>query len=143
MKEIVNVLKTVHSKKVEKTGAQNAFLKKREQIWSDISNGKFPDKYESYNGKTYTGAPRRTAIRCDFLLASKIALGAKYKKDRISDFAQKDLLFYVMRYRLNYPDNKGRKFYCCPKCSEKLLDCLNAGIFHYIDNNKWKIEAAI
>jgi hypothetical protein len=59
-------------------------------------------------------SPRRTAIRCDFLLASKMALGTKYAKDRISDLAQRELLFYVLRDREVLPNRTGKKFFCCP-----------------------------
>jgi hypothetical protein len=86
------------------------------------------------------GAPRKTAIRCDFLLASKIALGSIYKKDQISDFAQRDLLFSVLRDREVFPNRSGQNFYCCPKCTSKLYECVSSRVFRYIDNAKWKAE---
>lgn len=137
VKEIVEVINSTKLKKSEREFVQKSFIRKREQLWLAISKGKFPQEYESFNGKKYRGAPRRTAIRCDFLLANKIALGGKYYKDEISDLAQRDLLFFVMRYRLKHPQNYGKKFYCCPKCTEKLRDCLRAKVFRYIDNDEW------
>ncbi len=141
MKEIFNVLNnTANSPKADKLEARKIFLQIREGIWTDIMNGKFPKEYVSANGRKYTGAPLRTAIRSDFLLANKIALGSKYKKDRISDLAQRDLLFSVLRYRETFPGRQGDKFYCCPKCTERIYACLSAKVFHYIDNDKWKAE---
>jgi hypothetical protein len=92
----------------------------------------------SANGKRYVGAPRRTAVRCDFLLACKIALGPKYRRDRIADLAQRDLLFSVLRDRERFPHRTGYKFYCCPQCTAKLYECVSAKVFRYIDNAKWK-----
>jgi hypothetical protein len=138
MKEIVDVLNTADSPKGERLAAQQAFLARRIEIWNDIQEGNFPDTYASVGGKKFVGAPRRTAIRCDFLLASKIALGRNYVKDRISDLAQRDLLFSVLRDREVFPDRTGSKFYCCPKCTAKLYECVSAKVFRYIDNEKWK-----
>ena len=140
MKELTNVLATVHGSKAERLAARNAFLEKRHEIWEDIREGKFPATYTSANNEKFVGAPRRTAIRCDFLLASKIALGPKYSKDRISDFAQRELLFYVLRDRETFPHRTGKKFYCCPTCTAKLHECVSAKVFRYIDNAKWKAE---
>jgi hypothetical protein len=78
------------------------------------------------------------AVRCDFLLASKIALGPQYQKDRIADLAQRDLLFYVLRDREVFPNRTGKKFYCCPKCTSKLYECVTLNVFRYIDNAEWK-----
>ena len=88
--------------------------------------------------KKFVGAPRKTAIRCDFLLANKIALGKKYAADAICDLAQRDLLFRVLRDREVFPNRTGSKFYCCPKCTAKLYECVSAKVFRYIDNAKWK-----
>lgn len=140
MKEIVDVLDSEGRSKAERLAAQKLFLKKRSEIWKDIQDGRFPPSYVSTNKRTFVGAPRRTAIRCDFLLASKAALGPKYAKDRISDLAQRDLLFYVLRDREVFPHRTGKKFYCCPKCTSKLYECVSANIFRYIDNAKWKRE---
>jgi hypothetical protein len=74
------------------------------------------------------------------LRASKIALGRKYVGDPISDLAQRDLLFSVLRDREVFPDRTGSKFYCCPKCTAKLYECVSAKVFRYIDNEKWKAE---
>lgn len=126
--------------KAERLAAQKAFLEKRIEIWKDIQEGRFPAKYVSTNNRTFVGAPRRTAIRCDFLLASKAALGSMYAKDRISDLAQRELLFYVLRDREVFPHRTGKKFYCCPKCTSKLYECVSAKVFRYIDNTKWKME---
>jgi hypothetical protein len=138
MQEIADVLNTVDGPKTERLAAQRAFLARRTQIWNDIQDGNFPDTYTSVGGKKYAGAPRRTAIRCDFLLASKIALGRNYVKDRIADLAQRDLLFSVLRDREEFPGRTGSKFYCCPKCTAKLYECVSANVFRYIDNEKWK-----
>jgi hypothetical protein len=140
MKEIAAVLNTVKAPKLERSKAQKAFLRSRNQIWTSIQDGKFPDAYVSAGNKKYVGAPRRTAIRCEFLLASKIVLGPKYRKDKISDMAQRDLLFSVLRYREVFPNRSGNKFYCCPRCTAKLHECVSAKIFHYIDNAKWQAE---
>ena len=140
MKELVDVLAAEGGSKAERIAAQNSFLKKRSAIWKDIQEGRFPAKYISTNKGTFVGALRRTAIRCDFLLASKAALGPKYAKDRISDLAQRDLLFYVLRDREVFPNRTGKKFYCCPKCTSKLYECVSAKVFRYIDNTKWKTE---
>jgi hypothetical protein len=74
------------------------------------------------------------------LLASKIALGPKYRKDRIADLAQRELLFYVLRDREMFPNRTGKKFYCCPKCTSKLYECVRFKVFRYIDNAKWKAQ---
>ena len=140
MKELANVLAAEGGSKTERIAARTAFLKKRSEIFKDIQEGRFPSKYASAHGKTFVGAPRRTAIRCDFLLASKAALGPKYAKDRISDMAQRDLLFYVLRDREVFPHRTGKKFYCCPVCTSKLYECVSAKVFRYIDNAKWKAE---
>jgi hypothetical protein len=140
MKAIVDVLATAGGPRADRLAARSVFLQQREKIWRDIHDGRFPATYVSVNGRKYVGAPRRTAIRCDFLLASKIALGAKYARDHISDLAQRDLLFYVLRDREVFPDRIGKKFYCCPKCTSKLHECVTARVFRYIDNAKWKTE---
>ena len=140
MKELADVLVAVGGSKAERIAAQKAFLKKRCEIWKDIQEGRFPATYTSTNNRTFVGAPRRTAIRCDFLLASKAALGPKYARDRISDLAQRDLLFYVLRDREVFPKRTGKKFYCCPKCTSKLYECVSAKVFRYIDNANWKSE---
>jgi hypothetical protein len=140
MKAIADVLVTVGGHRSERLDAKRVFLQQRSDIWQDIRDGRFPNTYVSSNNRKYVGAPRRTAIRCDFLLASKIALGPKYAKDQIADFAQRDLLFYVLRDREVFPHRTGNKFYCCPKCTEKLYECVSAKVFRYIDNAKWKAE---
>src|SRR5262245_10220662 len=144
MKEIAEVLDTASGPKAERVAAQKAFLQKRAEIWEAIQEGRFPATYVSAGRKKFVGAPRRTAIRCDFLLASRIALGPKYQKDRIADLAQRDLLFYVLRDREVFPNRTGKKFYCCPKCTSKLHECVTLKVFRYIDNAKWKaaIESA-
>jgi hypothetical protein len=71
-------------------------------------------------------------------LANKIVLGAKYARDHIADLAQRDLLFYVLRDREVFPHRTGTKFYCCPRCTSKLLECVRAKVFRYVDNEKWK-----
>src|SRR5215471_12249088 len=138
MKEIAEVLKTPRGPRKAQVAARRAFLRRRHEIWNNIQDGRFPASYVSSNNKKYAGAPRRTAIRCDFLLASKIALGAKYRTDRIADRAQRDLLFSVLRDREMFPRRTGSKFYCCPKCTAKLYECVSANLFRYIDNAKWK-----
>jgi hypothetical protein len=143
MKELADVLATASGPKAERLAARRAFLQKRDAIWKHIQAGRFPATYTSTNGRKFVGAPRRTAIRCDFLLASKVALGAKYAKDRVADLAQRELLFYVLRDRERFPNRSGQKFYCCPQCTSKLYECVTARVFRYIDNAKWqaKIEA--
>jgi hypothetical protein len=140
MKEIAEVLATANGPRAERLAAQRTFLQRRSEIWRDIQEGRFPVTYVSANEKKFVGAPRRTAIRCDFLLASKIALGPKYQKDRIADLAQRDLLFYVLRDREVFPNRTGKKFYCCPRCTSKLYECVSFKIFRYIDNAKWKTQ---
>jgi len=140
MKEIVDVLATANGSRAEQLAARSAFLQKRAEIWEQIQDGRFPVAYVSADQKRFVGAPRRTAIRCDFLLASKIALGPKYHKDRIVDLAQRDLLFYVLRDREVFPNRAGKKFYCCPKCTSKLYECVSMKIFRYIDNARWKAQ---
>jgi hypothetical protein len=140
MQEIADVLTTTGGSRAERIAAQKAFLEKRGEIWRGIQEGTFPNAYFSKDNKKFVGAPRRTAIRCDFLLASKIALGSKYSKDHISDCAQRDLLFYVLRDREAFPNRTGKKFYCCPTCTSKLHECVSAKVFRYIDNAKWKAE---
>jgi hypothetical protein len=60
-----------------------------------------------------------------------------------TDQAQRELLFYVLRDREVFPHRTGNKFYCCPKCTSKLYECVTFKVFRYIDNAKWKaaIEA--
>lgn len=140
MTELADVLAANDGSRADRLAAQAAFLRRRSEIWHDIYEGRFPEAYTSANGTRYSGAPLRTAIRCDFLLASKLALGPKYAKDRLADQAQRDLLFYVMRDRERFPERTGKKFYCCPKCTSKLYECVSAKVFRYIDNAKWKAE---
>jgi hypothetical protein len=140
MKEITDVLATAKGPKAERLAAQRAFLQKRNEIWKDIQEGRFPVSYFSADHRKFVGAPRRTAIRCDFLLASKIVLGRRYKKDRIADLAQRDLLFYVLRDREVFSNRTGKKFYCCPKCTSKLYECVSFKLFRYIDNSNWKAQ---
>ena len=140
MKELTDVMASMSGSRAERIAAQKAFLKKREAIWNDIHDGRFPATYVSSDNRKFAGAPRRTAIRCDFLLASKAALGPRYAKDRISGLAQRDLLFYVLRDREVFPHRTGMKFYCCPKCTSKLYECVTAKVFRYIDNAKWQAE---
>src|SRR5262245_21397158 len=140
MKEIADVLATASGPRAERLAAQRTFLRKRDMIWKAIQEGRFPATYATADRKKFVGAPRRTAIRCDFLLANKIALGSKYRRDRIADFAQRDLLFYVLREREMFPERTGEKFYCCPKCTSKLYECVRSNVFRYIDNAKWKAE---
>ena len=140
MKEIVDVLATANGPREERLAAQRIFLQRRAELWKQIQDGKFPVSYVSADRKKFVGAPRRTAIRCDFLLASKIALGPKYQKVRIADQAQRELLFYVLRDREVFPNRTGKKFYCCPKCTSKLYECVSFKIFRYIDNEKWKAQ---
>ena len=138
MKEIADVLNAAGGSRTERLAAQRAFLKRRIEIWQDIQEGRFPASYISSDNKKYVGAPRKTAIRCDFLVASKLALGTKYKSDRISDLAQRDLLFSILRDRETFPNRSGTRFYCCPRCTGKLYECVSAKVFRYIDNAKWK-----
>ena len=140
MHEVAEVLASANGPKAAKLAAKRAFLEKREEIWRDIQEGRFPTTYVSANRKRFVGAPRRTAVRCDFLLASKLVLGPKYRGDRLADLAQRDLLFYVLRDRERFPDRTGSKFYCCPQCTAKLYECVSAKVFRYIDNAKWKAE---
>jgi hypothetical protein len=141
MHEIADVLASANAPKAAQLAAKQAFLRKREEIWHRIQEGSFPATYVAADGKRVVGAPRRTAVRCDFLLANKMALGPKYRGDRIADLAQRDLLFYVLRDRERFPSRTGNKFYCCPRCTSKLLECVSANVFRYIDNAKW--QAAI
>lgn len=140
MKEIVDVLDSAGASRAQRLAAREAFLRKRGGIWEDIREGRFPSSYVSADRKKYVGAPRRTAIRCDFLLANKIALGAKYRTDRIADQAQRDLLFYVLRDREAFPERTGKKFYCCPSCTSKLYECVQARLFRYVDNARWQAQ---
>jgi hypothetical protein len=140
MREIADVLNAAGKSKTERLAARQAFLERRGEIWEDIQDGRFPAAYTSSGNRKFAGAPRKTAIRCDFLLASKIALGPTYKKDRISDLAQRDLLFSVLRDREVFPNRSGQRFYCCPKCTAKLYECVSSNVFRYIDNAKWKAE---
>ncbi len=140
MKEIADVLNTVGGPRADHAAAKRAFLARRGEMWSHIQDGNFPNTYASVVGEKFAGAPGRTAIRCDFLVASKIALGRDYARDRISDLAQRDLLFIVLRDREVFPERTGSKFYCCPKCTAKLYACVCAKVFRYIDNAKWKAE---
>lgn len=140
MKELAAVLKTAKGPHAERLAARRAFLKKRRQIWQAIQEGRFPVTYSSADNTTFRGAPRRTAIRCDFLLASKVTLGPRYARDPIADLAQRELLFYVLRDREVFPDRTGKKFYCCPQCTAKLYECVRARVFRYIDNAKWQAD---
>jgi hypothetical protein len=140
MKELAAVLAAVEGSKAQRLAARKVFLAKRSEIWRDIQEGRFPTTYTSTDNRKFAGAPRRTAIRCDFLLASKAALGSEYAKDRISGQAERELLFYVLRDREVFPSRTGTKFYCCSKCTSKLYECVSAKVFRYIDNAKWKAE---
>ena len=139
MKALTDLLVSLNGSAAERTAAQKVFLKQRAAIWEDIRDGRFPATYTS-NDRKFSGAPGRTAIRCDFLLANKAVLGSHYARDRISDMAQRDLLFYVLRDREVFPMRTGNKFYCCPQCTSKLHECVSAKVFRYIDNAKWKAE---
>lgn len=140
MKELADVLAAEGGSSAVRLAARKAFLQRRGEIWIDIYEGRFPASYTSADGKRFVGAPRRTAVRCDFLLASKAALGPKYARDRLADLAQRELLFHVLRYREVFPGRTGKKFYCCPKCTSKLYECVTAKVFRYVDNAKWKAE---
>jgi hypothetical protein len=140
MVEIADVIATAGGPRAERLAAQKAFLRKRAEIWKAIQEGRFPASYVSADRKTFVGAPRRTAIRCDFVLANKIALGSRYRSDRIADLAQRDLLFYVLRDREMLPKRTGKRFYCCAKCTSKVYECVRANVFRYVDNAKWKAE---
>lgn len=139
LQAIVDVLVTENAASDIRNAARRAFLKSRDSIWNEIRDGNFPKSYESVGKRKFTGASARTAIRCDFLMACKIVLGAKYRSDRIADFAQRDLLFFVLRDRETFPRRTGEKFYCCPKCTSKLYECVSRKVFRYIDNLKWKV----
>ena len=138
MKTLTDLLDSTQGTRSERLAARDAFLREREDIWKGIQEGKFPSSYTSAGGRKFSRAPAKTAIRCDFLLASKIALGPKYRTDRIADQAQRNLLFYVLRDREMFPQRTAGKFYCCPKCTSKLHECVTAKVFRYIDNAKWK-----
>lgn len=138
MKEITNVLNGATAPATDRLKARKDFLKKRTELWERIRDGRFPAVYLSSDGRKFVGAPRKTAIRCDFLLASKMVLGSKFTKDKVADAAQRDLLFRVLRYREIFPGRVGRKFYCCPRCTAKLHECVSSRVFRYIDNAKWK-----
>ena len=138
MKELSELMAVLRAPKAARGAAERAFLAKRAAIWENIRDGKYPAAYTSSENRKFVGAPRRTAIRCDFLLASKVALGSKYARDGIADMAQRDLLFSVLRDREVFPHRTGRKFYCCPACTSKLYECVSAKVFRYIDNAKWK-----
>lgn len=140
MKEMAAVLDSVGQAKAVRDAAKRAFLLRRAEIWQAISEGRLPSTYTSSHGRRFVGAPRRSAVRSDFLLANKIALGSKYAKDRLADSAQRDFLFYVLREREVFPERSGKKFYCCPKCTSKLHECVSAKVFRYIDNAKWKAQ---
>jgi hypothetical protein len=140
MQEIADVLTFAHGPKAERAAALKAFLRNRVAIWQRIQDRRFPPTYFSTGKRKYVGAPRRTAIRCDFVLANKIALGKKYRADRIADLAQRDLLFSILREREVFPSRTGNKFYCCPKCTAKVHECVTAKVFRYIDNTKWKAQ---
>ena len=141
MKELTAVLATARGSTKERAAARRAFLQRRAAIWADIQAGRFPAAYRDASGRKFVGASRRTAVRCDFLRANKIALGSKYRRDVIADQAQRDFLFYVLRDREAFPHRTGMKFYCCPTCTTKLLECVRARVFRYVDNAKW--QAAI
>lgn len=140
MRGLAEVLNSAKASRAERLAACRVFLRERDALWKIIQEGRFPGTYTSANGQKFAGAPARTAIRCDFLLASRIALGPNYRTDRVADQAQRDLLFYVLRYREVFPQRAGSKFYCCPKCTSKLYECVTSKVFRYIDNAKWKAE---
>lgn len=133
------MLAAVGRSKAERIAAQKAFLKKRSEIWNDIQEGRFPATYTSTNNRTFVGAPRRTAIRCDFLLASKAAIGPKYERPHIGLGSARTAVRRASRSR-GAPEQNGKKFYCCPKCTSKLYECVSAKVFRHIDNAKWKSE---
>jgi hypothetical protein len=64
--------------------------------------------------------------------------GPRAARGRLSDLAQRDLLFYVLRDREAFPHRTGTKFYCCPACTSKLHECVSARVFRYLNNAKWK-----
>ena len=47
---------------------------------------------------------------------------------------------YVLRDREVFPNRSGKKFYCCPKCTAKLHECVSVKVSRYIDHAKWKAE---
>ena len=142
MHAITAVLNTANGPNAARIAARRGFLEQRVELWKAIQEGRFPASYVSVNGRRFRGAPLRTAIRCDYLLASKIALGATYRRDHIVDLAQRELLFHVLRYREVFPNRRGKTFYCCATCTAKLSECLRAKAFRYIDNAKWHAEIA-
>lgn len=50
---------------------------------------------------------------CSLLIA--VALGRKYSKDRMSDFTQRECLFYVFCDRKVFPNRNGKKCLLLPK----------------------------
>jgi hypothetical protein len=140
MKEMADVLITADGPEAERLAAKRASSPGRIAVWNDIQEGDFPESYASVGGKKFVGAQRRTAIRCDFLMASKIALGRNYAGDLKSDLAQRHLLFSVLRDRGVFPGRTGSNFYCRRKYTAKLYEFVSARVFRYIGNEKWKAD---
>jgi hypothetical protein len=90
MKEIVGVLATANGHRAERLAAHRAFLQSAPRSGKTSRRADFPSRTSRPATRSLLEPPRRTAIRCDFLLASKIALGPKYQKDRIADQAQRE-----------------------------------------------------
>lgn len=59
MHEIADVLASANAPKAARLEAKQAFLRKREQIWHRIQEGRFPATYVAADGKRFVGAPRR------------------------------------------------------------------------------------
>lgn len=126
MKELTAVLATARGSTKERAAARRAFLQRRAAIWADIQAGRFPAAYRDASGRKFVGASRRTAVRCDFLRANKIALGSKYRRDVIADQAQRDFLFYVLRDRETFPHRTGMKFWR-PRSRQTTGNCSGRG----------------
>ncbi|MGH7459516.1 MAG: hypothetical protein ACREMA_00630 [Longimicrobiales bacterium] len=143
MKEIADVLDTANGPQGGAADCTKGIPPEARPDLDGHSGGAIPGHVRLGRAQEVCGRSTGTAIRCDFLVASKIALGPKYPKDRIADRAQRELLFYVLRDREAFPQRTGKKFYCCPKCTAKLHECVTLKVFRYIDNAKWKaaIEA--
>lgn len=84
--------------------------------------------------------PRRTEPELNESPHEGLSEEAERDKDRISDLAQRELLFYVLRDREVFPNRTGKASYCCAGFTSKLYECVSAKVFRYNDNAKWKAE---
>lgn len=139
MKEIVDLLSTSNAASQIRTRRGSHCCWRASQFGMTFATATFQSHMCQLAIESSRVHRRERRFGATFCWHARLHPGAKYRSDRISDFAQRDLLFYVLRDRETFPERCGEKFYCCPKCTSRLYECVSQNVFRYIDNTRWKI----